>query len=201
MLKTFHDDSAAIFGSNEKINCLCFRLSWRGAYNKMAQLSKQQLAAGVIAASAGNHAQGVALSAKLLGTKAIIVMPATTPQIKVDAVRNHGAEVVLHGDSYSDAQVLANQLLAEKGLTFISPYDDPLVIAGQGTVGKEILDQHAGELEAIFVPIGGGGLVAGIASYVKAVRPEVKIIGVEPADADAMDRSVRAGKRVWCLMR
>ena len=173
-----------------------FSFKLRGAYNKMAQLSKEQLATGVIAASAGNHAQGVALSAKLLGTKAIIVMPATTPQIKVDAVRNHGAEVVLHGDSYSDAQVLANQLLAEKGLTFISPYDDPLVIAGQGTVGKEILEQHTGELEAIFVPIGGGGLVAGIASYVKAVRPEVKIIGVEPADADAMDRSVRAGKRV-----
>ena len=173
-----------------------FSFKLRGAYNKMAQLSKQQLAAGVIAASAGNHAQGVALSAKLLGTKATIVMPATTPQIKVDAVRNHGAEVVLHGDSYSDAQVLANQLLVERGLTFISPYDDPLVIAGQGTVGKEILDQHAGELEAIFVPIGGGGLVAGIASYVKAVRPEVKIIGVEPADADAMDRSIRAGKRV-----
>jgi len=173
-----------------------FSFKLRGAYNKMAALSAAQLAAGVIAASAGNHAQGVAMSAKLLGTKAIIVMPATTPQIKVDAVRNYGAEVVLHGDSYSDAQVLADQILAEKGLTFVSPYDDPLVIAGQGTVGKEILDQHVGDLEAIFVPIGGGGLIAGIASYVKAMRPEVKIIGVEPVDADAMARSIVAGERV-----
>ena len=173
-----------------------FSFKLRGAYNKMAELSAEQLKAGVIAASAGNHAQGVAMSAKLLGTTATIVMPATTPKIKVDAVKNYGAEVVLHGDSYSDAQALAEKILAEKGLTFVSPYDDPLVIAGQGTIGKEILDQHVGELEAIFVPIGGGGLIAGIASYVKALRPEIKIIGVEPVEADAMARSILAGERI-----
>ena len=168
----------------------------RGAYNRMVQLSPEQLAKGVICASAGNHAQGVALSAHKLGCRAVIVMPTTTPQVKVDAVRTLGAEIVLFGDSYSDAAAHAVQLQAEQGLTFVHPFDDPDVIAGQGTVGMEILRQHQGELHAVFVAIGGGGLVSGVANYIKAVRPGVRVIGVQMNDSDAMTQSVAAGKRV-----
>ena len=150
----------------------------------------------MVAASAGNHAQGVALAASKLGTKAVIVMPRTTPQIKIDAVRNLGGKVVLHGDNYDAAYVHAREIATKRKLTFVHPYDDPDVIAGQGTVGLEILKQHTDALYAIFVPVGGGGLISGIAAYVKQLRPEVKIIGVEPEDADAMDRSLKAGKRV-----
>ncbi|MBW4551714.1 MAG: threonine ammonia-lyase, biosynthetic [Aphanocapsa sp. GSE-SYN-MK-11-07L] len=173
-----------------------FSFKLRGAYNKMAQLPADVLAQGVIAASAGNHAQGVALSAKRLGTQAIIVMPETTPQVKVDAVKARGGEVVLYGDTYDDAYAYARQVEAEKGLTFIHPFDDPDVIAGQGTIGMEILRQYQQPIQAIFVAIGGGGLIAGIAAYVKRLRPEIKIIGVEPVDADAMSRSLQAGERV-----
>ncbi|MGA7953939.1 MAG: threonine ammonia-lyase, biosynthetic [Gloeobacterales cyanobacterium] len=173
-----------------------FSFKLRGAYNKMAQLSPEVLALGVIAASAGNHAQGVALSARHLGTKAIIVMPETTPQVKVDAVKARGGMVVLHGDTYDDAYAYARQLELEKGLTFIHPFDDPDVIAGQGTIGMEILRQHQKPIHAIFVAIGGGGLISGIAAYIKQLRPEIKIIGVEPTDADAMSQSLKAGKRV-----
>ncbi|MBD2251845.1 threonine ammonia-lyase, biosynthetic [Nostoc parmelioides] len=173
-----------------------FSFKLRGAYNKMVNLPPDLLAQGVIAASAGNHAQGVALGAKQLGTRAIIVMPVTTPQVKVDAVRARGGEVVLHGDAYDDAYAYARQLEAEKGLTFIHPFDDPHVIAGQGTIGMEILRQYQQPIQAIFVAIGGGGLISGIAAYVKRLRPEIKIIGVEPVDADAMHQSLQAGKRV-----
>ncbi|MBD1892220.1 threonine ammonia-lyase, biosynthetic [Coleofasciculus sp. FACHB-SPT9] len=173
-----------------------FSFKLRGAYNKMAHLSPDMLAQGVIAASAGNHAQGVALAARQLGTQAIIVMPVTTPQVKVDAVKARGGEVVLHGDTYDDAYAFARQLEAEKGLTFIHPFDDPHVIAGQGTIGMEILRQCQQPIHAIFVAIGGGGLIAGIAAYVKRLRPDIKIIGVEPVDADAMSQSLKAGKRV-----
>jgi threonine dehydratase len=173
-----------------------FSFKLRGAYNKMANLPADQLAQGVIAASAGNHAQGVALGASRLGTRAIIVMPVTTPQVKVDAVKARGGEVVLHGDTYDDAYAFARKLEAEKGLTFIHPFDDPDVIAGQGTIGMEILRQYQQPIHAIFVAIGGGGLISGIAAYVKRIRPEIKIIGVEPVDADAMYRSLKAGKRV-----
>ena len=173
-----------------------FSFKLRGAYNKMANLPPDKLAQGVIAASAGNHAQGVALGARKLGTTAIIVMPVTTPQVKVDAVKARGGEVVLHGDTYDDAYAYARQLEAEKGLTFIHPFDDPHVIAGQGTIGMEILRQYQQPIHAIFVAIGGGGLISGIAAYVKRIRPEIKIIGVEPVDADAMYRSLKTGKRV-----
>ncbi|HBE18576.1 MAG TPA: threonine ammonia-lyase, biosynthetic [Cyanobacteria bacterium UBA11149] len=173
-----------------------FSFKLRGAYNKMAQLPPDLLAQGVIAASAGNHAQGVALGAKKLGTKAIIVMPITTPQVKVDAVKARGGEVILHGDTYDDAYAFARQLEAEKGLTFIHPFDDPDVIAGQGTIGMEILRQYQQPIHAIFVAIGGGGLISGIGAYVKRLRPEIKIIGVEPVDADAMNQSLKVGKRV-----
>jgi threonine dehydratase len=173
-----------------------FSFKLRGAYNKMAQLPPEVLAQGVIAASAGNHAQGVALSARHLGTKAIIVMPETTPQVKVDAVRARGGIVVLHGDTYDDAYVYARQLEAEKALTFIHPFDDPDVIAGQGTIGMEILRQHQKPIHAIFVAIGGGGLISGIAAYIKQLRPNIKIIGVEPTDSDAMSQSLKAGERV-----
>jgi len=173
-----------------------FSFKLRGAYNKMVNLPPDLLAQGVIAASAGNHAQGVALGAKQLGTRAIIVMPVTTPQVKVDAVKARGGEVVLHGDTYDDAYAYARQLEAEKGLTFIHPFDDPHVIAGQGTIGMEILRQYQQPIHAIFVAIGGGGLISGIAAYVKRLRPEIKIIGVEPVDADAMNQSLQAGKRV-----
>jgi len=167
----------------------------RGAYNKMAHLSAEQLAKGVICASAGNHAQGVALSARKLGTRAVIVMPTTTPQLKVDAVRTLGGETVLVGESYSDAYDHAVKLQQDEGLTFVHPFDDPDVIAGQGTVAMEILRQHQGELHAVFVAIGGGGLISGVANYIKAVRPEIKVIGVQMNDSDAMMRSVAAKKR------
>jgi len=173
-----------------------FSFKLRGAYNKMAHLSAAELARGVICASAGNHAQGVALAARRLGCQATIVMPVTTPRLKIDAVKALGGDVVLHGDSYSDAADHAKALQAQRGLTFVHPFDDPDVIAGQGTVAMEILRQHQGPLDAVFVAIGGGGLIAGVASYIKAVRPEIKVIGVQMNDSDAMLRSVRAGKRV-----
>jgi threonine dehydratase len=173
-----------------------FSFKLRGAYNKMAQLPPELLAQGVIAASAGNHAQGVALAARHLGTRSLIVMPVTTPQVKIDAVKARGGEVLLHGDTYDDAYTYARQLEAEKGLTFIHPFDDPDVIAGQGTIGMEILRQYQQPIHAIFVAIGGGGLISGIGAYVKRLRPEIKIIGVEPVDADAMSQSLKAGKRV-----
>jgi threonine dehydratase len=173
-----------------------FSFKLRGAYNKMVQLPPDILALGVITASAGNHAQGVALAASRLGTKAIIVMPITTPQVKVDAVRMRGGVVVLHGNTYDDAYSYARELEAEKGLTFIHPFDDPHVIAGQGTIGMEILRQYQQPIHAIFVAIGGGGLISGIGAYVKRLRPEIKIIGVEPVDADAMSQSLKAGHRV-----
>ncbi|MCO5106311.1 MAG: threonine ammonia-lyase, biosynthetic [Burkholderiaceae bacterium] len=173
-----------------------FSFKLRGAYNRMARLSPEQLARGVIAASAGNHAQGVALAARRLGCRAVIVMPVTTPQVKIDAVRALGGEVVLSGESYSDAAAAAAGLQAREGLTFVHPFDDPDVIAGQGTIGMEILRQHQGPIHAIFVAIGGGGLAAGIAAYVKQVRPEVRVIGVQTTDSDAMARSIRAGRRV-----
>ncbi|HUF81378.1 MAG TPA: threonine ammonia-lyase, biosynthetic, partial [Burkholderiales bacterium] len=150
----------------------------------------------VIAASAGNHAQGVALAAQRLGCRATIVMPVTTPQIKISAVKARGATVLLRGDSYDEAHDYARALGRRRGLAFVHPYDDPAVIAGQGTIGMEILRQHPGDIHAIFVPIGGGGLIAGIAAYVKRLRPEIRIIGVEPEDADAMYRSLKAGRRV-----
>ena len=173
-----------------------FSFKLRGAYNKMAHLSPAQLRRGVICASAGNHAQGVALGANRLGCKAVIVMPVTTPSLKIDAVRALGGEVVLHGDSYSDAHLHAMHLKAEQGLTFVHPFDDPDVIAGQGTIAMEILRQHQGPIDGVFVAIGGGGLVSGVAAYIKAVRPEIKVIGVQMNDSDAMLQSVRAGKRV-----
>ncbi|MEL6319457.1 MAG: threonine ammonia-lyase, biosynthetic [Cyanobacteria bacterium J06626_14] len=173
-----------------------FSFKLRGAYNKMAQLPLEQLSKGVVASSAGNHAQGVALGARQLGTHAIIVMPVTTPHVKVDAVKARGGTVVLHGETYDDAYTHARQLSDEKGLAFIHPFDDPDVIAGQGTIGMEILRQFQQPIHAIFVAIGGGGLISGIAAYVKRLRPEVKIIGVEPVDADAMNRSLQAGHRV-----
>jgi len=173
-----------------------FSFKLRGAYNKMVQLAPEVLAQGVICASAGNHAQGVALAAKKLGCKAVIVMPVTTPRLKVDAVAALGAEVVMHGDSYSDAYGHAAGLQKARGLTFVHPFDDPDVIAGQGTIAMEILRQHQGPIDAVFVAIGGGGLISGIAAYIKAVRPEIKVIGVQTTDSDAMLRSVRAGKRI-----
>jgi threonine dehydratase len=173
-----------------------FSFKLRGAYNKMAKLQPELLARGVIAASAGNHAQGVALAAKRLNTTATIVMPVTTPQMKINAVAARGAEVILWGETYDDAYAYACQLGTERGLTFIHPFDDPDVIAGQGTIGMEILRQYQQPIHAIFVAIGGGGLIAGIAAYVKRLYPDIKIIGVEPIDADAMFRSLAAGKRV-----
>jgi len=173
-----------------------FSFKLRGAYNKMAHLPPEALARGVICASAGNHAQGVALSAKRLGCKAVIVMPVTTPKVKIDAVRALGGEAVLHGESYSDAYAHALALEAERGLTFVHPFDDPDVIAGQGTVAMEILRQHPGPIDAVFVAIGGGGLISGVAAYIKALRPETRVIGVQTTDSDAMLRSVRAGRRV-----
>lgn len=173
-----------------------FSFKLRGAYNKMIKLSPTIRKRGVIAASAGNHAQGVALAAKKLDCCATIVMPVTTPQIKIQAVIARGATVLLHGDSYNDAYDHAIKLAKEKQATFIHPYDDPDVIAGQGTIGMEILRQHTGAIHAIFVPIGGGGLISGIAAYVKRLYPKIKIIGVEPVDADAMYRSLQKGRRV-----
>lgn len=173
-----------------------FSFKLRGAYNKMAHLTAEQLERGVICASAGNHAQGVALSAKKLGCRAVIVMPVTTPRVKIDAVQSMGGEVVLHGDSFTDAYGLALELERAQGLTFVHPFDDPDVIAGQGTIAMELLRQHQGPIDAIFVAIGGGGLISGVAAYIKAVRPEIKVIGVQTRDSDAMVRSVKAGKRV-----
>jgi threonine dehydratase len=173
-----------------------FSFKLRGAYNKMAGLPQEVLERGVICASAGNHAQGVALAALRLGTKATIVMPRTTPAIKVQAVKRQGGRVVLHGESFDEAYTHARQLEAEKGVTFIHPYDDPEVIAGQGTIGMEILRQHPDPLEAVFVPIGGGGLAAGVAVYSKFLRPEVKVIGVEPEDAASMAAALASGDRV-----
>ena len=170
-----------------------FSFKLRGAYNKMSGLSAAQIARGVVCASAGNHAQGVALAAAKLGARAVIVMPRTTPSIKVDACRARGAEVILHGDAFDEALAEAKRLEAEHGLTFLHPFDDPEVIAGQGTIGKEILEQHTGPIEAIFVPVGGGGLAAGIATFVKYLRPGTKVIGVEPDDAACMDAALKAG--------
>ncbi|GHT94053.1 L-threonine dehydratase [Betaproteobacteria bacterium] len=173
-----------------------FSFKLRGAYNKMAHLSPEALKRGVICASAGNHAQGVALSAQRLGTRAVIVMPATTPQIKIDAVAARGAEVVLAGESYSDAYTHALELQKRDKLTFVHPYDDPDVIAGQGTIGMEILRAHPDPIHAVFCAIGGGGLISGVAAYIKRLRPEIKIIGVETVDANAMAQSLAAGHPV-----
>ncbi|MGZ9046356.1 MAG: threonine ammonia-lyase, biosynthetic [Telluria sp.] len=173
-----------------------FSFKLRGAYNKMSRLAPGELRRGVVAASAGNHAQGVALAAGKLRTHATIVMPVTTPHIKVDSVAALGAEVVLHGDSYDDAYEEAMRIVRRQKRTFVHPYDDPDVIAGQGTIAMEMLHQLRQPIHAIFVAVGGGGLIAGIAAYVKRLRPETRIIGVEPSDADAMDRSLRAGRRV-----
>jgi threonine dehydratase len=170
-----------------------FSFKLRGAYNKMANLSPQALKRGVICASAGNHAQGVALSAQKLGTRAVIVMPGTTPQIKIDAVRARGGEVVLAGESYSDAYTHAIELEKREKLSFVHPYDDPDVIAGQGTVGMEILRAHPQPIHAVFCAVGGGGLIAGVAAYIKRLRPGVRIIGVETVDANAMAQSLAAG--------
>ena len=167
----------------------------RGAYNKIAQLSDKECERGVIAASAGNHAQGVALAAKKLGISALIVMPRTTPAIKVDAVKSYGAKVELAGDSYSDAADYCKKRIHETGRTYIHPFDDPLVIAGQGTVGREVVEQLP-YVTHIFVPVGGGGLISGIAQYVKELNPTVKVIGVEPEDSNVMQASLKAGKRV-----
>ena len=177
-----------------------FSFKLRGAYNRMVKLDGAERRRGVIAASAGNHAQGVALAAQRLQCRAVIVMPVTTPQVKVDAVRSRGAQVELHGDSYSDAYARAAQLQARHRLIFVHPFDDPDVIAGQGTIAMEILRQHhpddRGPIHAIFVPVGGGGLISGVATYVKAVRPEIRVIGVQTNDSDAMARSLQTGRRV-----
>ncbi len=173
-----------------------FSYKLRGAYNLMSSLSEQQRKHGVIAASAGNHAQGVALSAQKLGIRAVIVMPKTTPEIKVVAVRRLGAEIVLQGNTYDDANEHALQVAQHQSLIFIPPYDHPLVIAGQGTVAMEILHQHRGDPSMIFVPVGGGGLIAGIAVYCKSLSPAIRIIGVEPDEAPCMQRALQAGKRV-----
>jgi threonine dehydratase len=173
-----------------------FSFKLRGAYNKLNSLPADALAAGVICSSAGNHAQGVALAASRKGTRAVIVMPVTTPTIKVEAVRKLGGEVILHGDAYDDAYAHARKLEAEQRLTFIHPFDDPQVIAGQGTIGREILRQADEKLYAVFVPIGGGGLIAGIATYIKSINPAIKVIGVEPDDSSAMRDSLAAGEPV-----
>ncbi|MFN5491278.1 MAG: threonine ammonia-lyase, biosynthetic [Burkholderiales bacterium] len=173
-----------------------FSFKLRGAYNKMAHLPPEQVSKGVIAASAGNHAQGVALSAKRLGCRAVIVMPVTTPAVKIEAVRGLGGEVVLFGDSYSDAYDHALTLQKTQGLTFVHPFDDPDVIAGQGTIAMELLQQYQEPIDAVFVAIGGGGLIAGVACYLKQVKPEVRVIGVQTIDSDAMDQSIKAGQRV-----
>jgi threonine dehydratase len=173
-----------------------FSYKIRGAHNRIAHLDAAERARGVIAASAGNHAQGVAYSARAVGIRAVIVMPQTTPEIKVEAVRELGAEVVLFGDTYAESQVQAEALAASDGLTLVHPFDDPLVIAGQGTIGAEILRQSQGRLDAVFVPVGGGGLIAGVSGYLKALMPGVRVIGVEPFEADAMYQSLAAGHRV-----
>jgi len=173
-----------------------FSFKLRGAYNMMAHLSEEQKNAGVICASAGNHAQGVAHAAQLMAVKATIVMPVTTPEIKVSSVRARGGKVVLHGDSFDEAYVHATKLQDEKGYTFVHPYDDPDVIAGQGTVAREILHQYGpGDIDVIFVPVGGGGLAAGIAAYIKYLRPEIKVIAVEYEESACLASAMKAGKR------
>lgn len=197
-------ESAAILSARLDNNLLLkredmqpvFSFKLRGAYNKMIRLTSAERRRGVITSSAGNHAQGVALAAQSIGCCATIVMPVTTPQIKVSAVAASGANVILHGDSYSDAYEHATLIGRRRRLTFIHPYDDPEVIAGQGTIGMEIARQWSGPLHAIFVAVGGGGLIAGVAAYMKRLRPEVRIIGVEPVDADAMTQSLAAGRRI-----
>jgi len=183
-----------IFFKREDLQSV-FSFKLRGAYNKIAHMDEASRQKGVIASSAGNHAQGVALSAKKLGVKATIVMPQTTPKIKVDAVVRLGAKIILAGDHYDDAYAHALRLAEAEGLVFVHPYDDPLVIAGQGTIGLEIVRQLQ-DIAAIFVPVGGGGLIAGIASVVKALYPSIQIIGVEPYEADAMYRSLMAKERI-----
>ena len=177
-----------------------FSFKLRGAFNKMVHLSAEERARGVICASAGNHAQGVALAARRLGCRAVIVMPVTAPALKVEAVRNLGGEVVLVGEGFSDAAAHAVKMQVEEGLTFVHPFDDPYVIAGQGTIGMEILRQYqpsdGTRPDAIFVQIGGGGLAAGVATYIKAIYPEIKVFGVETVDSDAMDRSFKAGENI-----
>ena len=173
-----------------------FSFKLRGAYNKLATLPQAALDAGVICSSAGNHAQGVALAAQKKDVRAVIVMPNTTPTIKIDAVRALGGDVILHGDTYDDAYAHARELEQEQGLTFIHPFNDPAVIAGQGTIGRELLEQLEEDVQAVFVPIGGGGLIAGIAAYVKGKRPDIKIIGVQPEDSAAMKESLAAGELI-----
>ncbi|MDR2852046.1 MAG: threonine ammonia-lyase, biosynthetic [Burkholderiaceae bacterium] len=187
-------DNTVLLKREDQQSVFSFKL--RGAYNKLVQLSPDQLRKGVICASAGNHAQGVALGARKLGARAVVVMPETTPQLKIDAVRALGGEVLLYGESYSDAYQHALEQQEKQGLTFVHPFDDPDVIAGQGTIAMEILRQHQGPLDAVFVAIGGGGLVAGVACYIKAVRPEIRVIGVQMNDSDAMAQSARAHERV-----
>ncbi len=172
-----------------------FSFKLRGAYNKMCRLSPEQLAVGVVAASAGNHAQGVAMAAQRLNVRATIVMPRPTPQIKVDAVRGRGAKVVLHGDSFEEAAAHARKLVEEKGMTYVHPFDDRDVIAGQGTIGMEIVRQHQQPLDALFVPVGGGGLLAGVAAYVRYVWPQTRIVGVEPEDAACLQLALEKGRR------
>jgi len=173
-----------------------FSFKLRGAYNRIKSLSSEERERGVITASAGNHAQGVALSSRFLGIRALIVMPKTTPPIKVEAVRSLGARAILHGDSYDEAYEHSQLLMKERGMTFIHPFDDPVVIAGQGTIGMEILRQHPGPPHTVFVPVGGGGLIAGIGAYIKYVFPQVKVVGVEPEDAPTLYRALEAGRRV-----
>ena len=173
-----------------------FSFKLRGAYNRMVQLPVEDLQRGVIASSAGNHAQGVALSARRLGCRAVIVMPSTTPDVKVRAVRALGGEVVLHGETYDECSAEAQKRCEAEGLTYIHPFDDPEVIAGQGTIGMEIMRQSQEPPDAIYVAVGGGGLIAGISAYVKTLWPETEVIGVEPIDADAMTQSLRCGYRV-----
>ncbi len=173
-----------------------FSFKIRGAYNKLLQLNDAQRAAGVVAASAGNHAQGLAMAAKHLKVKATIVMPQTTPSIKVDAVKRRGAKVVLSGDTYDEASAHAQRLVEEQGMTYVPPFDDPDVIAGQGTVAMELLRQHSGHIDAVFIPVGGGGLAAGMAAYIKFVRPETKVYAVEPDDAACLKAAMKAKRRV-----
>ncbi len=173
-----------------------FSFKLRGAYNKIINLPEEKRRAGVIAASAGNHAQGVALSAQRLRIKALIVMPKTTPPIKIEAVKNLGAKTAIHGDTYDEAYAHALKLAEDRDMTFIHPYDDPDVIAGQGTVGMEILHQHTGDIHAIFVPVGGGGLIAGIAAYTKYLYPQIKVIGVEPDEAPSMYYALQKRRRI-----
>ncbi len=173
-----------------------FSFKIRGAYNKIAHLNAEEQARGVITASAGNHAQGVAFAAKKLGIRSLVVMPETTPGIKVAAVENYGGKVILKGDNYSEAADHMQSLIKETKMVFVHPFDDELVIAGQGTVADELLRQNPGRLDAVFVPVGGGGLISGMAAYIKTLRPEIKVIGVEPADSDGMYQSLAAGKKV-----